>query len=61
MRIQLYRMKYRDIVRLVRQDGWYLKRTSGSHEIYKHPTKPGIVVTAAHGDGHTGRNSEEYS
>jgi len=42
-------MKYREIVKIVEQDGWYWKRTSGSHEIYKHPTKTGTVVIAYHG------------
>jgi predicted RNA binding protein YcfA (HicA-like mRNA interferase family) len=42
-------MKHRDIVKLVEQDGWYWKRSSGSHRIYKHPTKSGTVVIAYHG------------
>ncbi len=42
-------MKYRDIVKRIEQDGWYWKRTSGSHHIYKHPTKPGNVIVAYHG------------
>ena len=42
-------MRSRDIVKLVEEKGWYLKRTSGSHQIYKHPTKPGTVVIAYHG------------
>jgi len=42
-------MKYRDIIKRIEQDGWYLKRISGSHHIYKHPAKPGIVVIAYHG------------
>ena len=42
-------MKSKQIIRMVEQDGWYLKRTSGSHRIYKHPTKPGTVVIAYHG------------
>jgi predicted RNA binding protein YcfA (HicA-like mRNA interferase family) len=42
-------MKFRDIVKLIEQDGWYWKRTSGSHCIYKHPEKPGTVVIAYHG------------
>lgn len=42
-------MKHRDIIKLIEQDGWYWKRTSGSHRIYKHPTKPGSVVVAYHG------------
>ena len=42
-------MKYRDLIKLVEQDGWDWKRTTGSHRIYKHPIKPGIVVVAYHG------------
>lgn len=39
-------MKYRDITKVVEQDGWYLKRTNGSHRQYKHSTKPGLVTIA---------------
>lgn len=28
---------YRDVVKKLIEEGWSLKRTSGSHEIYKHP------------------------
>jgi predicted RNA binding protein YcfA (HicA-like mRNA interferase family) len=42
-------LKYRDIVKLIEHDGWFLKRSSGSHHIYKHPSKPGTVVVAYHG------------
>ena len=40
-------MKYRDMIRLIEADGWVLARTNGSHRIYKHPTKPGIVPVPA--------------
>ena len=42
-------MKYREIIKRIEQDGWYWKRISGSHHIYKHPRKPGRVVVAYHG------------
>jgi predicted RNA binding protein YcfA (HicA-like mRNA interferase family) len=42
-------MKHRDILKRLERDGWYLKRTSGSHSIYKHPIKTGTVVVAYHG------------
>jgi predicted RNA binding protein YcfA (HicA-like mRNA interferase family) len=42
-------MKNRDLVKRIEQDGWYWKRTSGNHRIYKHPTKSGTVVVAYHG------------
>jgi predicted RNA binding protein YcfA (HicA-like mRNA interferase family) len=40
--------KVRDAIRLVERDGWVLIRTTGSHRIYHHPEKPGIVVVAGH-------------
>jgi predicted RNA binding protein YcfA (HicA-like mRNA interferase family) len=42
-------VKYRDVIKLIELDGWYWKRSKGSHNIYKHPTKPGTVVVAYHG------------
>jgi len=41
-------MKVRDIIRLLEQDGWYLKATKGSHRQYKHPTKAGRVPLPGH-------------
>ena len=35
-------MKLRDVVKRIREDGWYIARTSGSHP------KNGIVVIAGH-------------
>jgi predicted RNA binding protein YcfA (HicA-like mRNA interferase family) len=39
-------MKIRDILRLLTDDGWYLDRVRGSHQKYKHPSKPGVVTIA---------------
>jgi len=38
----------RDVIRLLRDDGWYLARMRGSHQQYKHPRKPGLVTIAGH-------------
>lgn len=48
-------MKVRDILKLLREDGWYLVRTTGSHRQFHHPLKPGTVTVAGHpgGDLHT--------
>lgn len=37
-------MKVRDVIRLLRDDGWSLVRTRGSHHHFRHPTKPGTVT-----------------
>lgn len=37
-------MKVRDVLRLLKDDGWYLVRTRSSHRQFKHPTKVGRVT-----------------
>lgn len=39
-------MKIRDLIKLLEEDGWYLKHTRGSHRQYKHPNKPGTITVA---------------
>ena len=34
----------REIVQSLEKDGWILRRIKGSHHIYKHPKKLGIVT-----------------
>jgi predicted RNA binding protein YcfA (HicA-like mRNA interferase family)/predicted RNase H-like HicB family nuclease len=41
-------VKFREIVRLIEEDGWQLTRQRGSHRQYSHPTKPGRVTIAGH-------------
>jgi predicted RNA binding protein YcfA (HicA-like mRNA interferase family) len=41
-------MKVRDVIRLLTDDGWTLVETKGSHQQYKHPSKPGRVTVAGH-------------
>ena len=41
-------MKVRDVLKRLRDEGWYVDRESGSHRILKHPGKPGIIVVAGH-------------
>lgn len=37
-------MKVRDVLKLLKDDGWYLVATEGSHRQYKHPAKKGRVT-----------------
>ena len=41
-------MKVREILRLLRDDGWYLIVTEGSHRQFKHLTKPGRTTVSGH-------------
>jgi predicted RNA binding protein YcfA (HicA-like mRNA interferase family) len=42
-------VKYRELVRMLEQDGWLLERVAGSHMQYRHPTKPGTVTVPGGG------------
>lgn len=39
-------MNSRDIIRILKTDGWYLVGTEGDHWQFKHPSKPGKVTVA---------------
>jgi len=41
-------MKIRDILKLLKKDGWYVVVTVGSHRQLKHTTKSGRVTVAGH-------------
>ena len=46
-------MKFKEIERVIKKDGWKLKHVSGSHYQYEHPTKSGKVTIPFHrGDLH---------
>lgn len=41
-------MKVREVLRLLKDDGWYLLVTEGGHRQLKHPSKPGRVTVSGH-------------
>ena len=41
-------MKVRDLMKRLRDDGWFETRMRGSHRVLKHGKKPGIVVVPGH-------------
>ena len=41
-------MKVRDIIRVLRRNGWELAVSRGSHRQFKHPEKAGRVTIAGH-------------
>jgi predicted RNA binding protein YcfA (HicA-like mRNA interferase family) len=36
--------KVGEVIKMLEADGWEWSRTRGSHRVYVHPDKPGIVV-----------------
>lgn len=41
-------MKAKELQKILKEDGWYLDRTKGSHQQYKHPEKKGTVTVPLH-------------
>jgi predicted RNA binding protein YcfA (HicA-like mRNA interferase family) len=39
-------MTVKDILKLLKKDGWYIARQKGSHRQLKHPTKTGLITVA---------------
>ena len=39
-------MKFTEVLEQLKKDGWYLVATRGSHQQFKHATKPGRVTVA---------------
>ena len=37
-------MSSKDLIKLLKKNGWYLDRVKGSHYQFKHPSKKGIVT-----------------
>ena len=41
-------MKIREIIKIIKNDGWILSRTKGGHRQFRHQTKNGTVTIAGH-------------
>ncbi len=42
-------MKATEIVKILKENGWYFKEQKGSHQQFIHPVKPGKVTVPFHG------------
>ena len=42
-------MKYREIEKILKNDGWQEVRQQGSHKHFKQPLKKNLVIVAFHG------------
>ncbi|MCR4747364.1 MAG: type II toxin-antitoxin system HicA family toxin [Clostridiales bacterium] len=41
-------MRYREVVRILKKNGWYICDVSGSHVQFLHPVKKGRVTVPCH-------------
>ena len=51
-------MKPSELVRLLKRDGWFVVRQTGSHMTMKHPIKKGKVTCPFHGNQEVGKGLE---
>jgi len=54
-------MKVSELLKLIEQDGWRFVRQSGSHKIFKHDVKPGILSIPDHGGSRDLKKGTELS
>lgn len=47
-------MKVKYLLKMLKDDGWFLDRTRGSHRQFRHPIKTGIVTVPGN------RNTKQY-
>jgi predicted RNA binding protein YcfA (HicA-like mRNA interferase family) len=52
-------MKSSELVRLLKRDGWFAVRQTGSHMIMKHAIKKGQIVCPYHGSHEVGKGLEK--
>ena len=52
-------MKSSELVRLLKKDGWFTVRQTGSHLIMEHPEKKGQIVCSFHGSHEVGKELEK--
>ncbi len=43
----------KEMIDLIKADGWYFERQKGSHKQFRHPVKKGVVTISDHGKGKT--------
>jgi len=52
-------MKSSELIRLLKRDGWFVIRQTGSHMMMKHSEKPGQIVVPNHGNQEMGKGLEK--
>jgi predicted RNA binding protein YcfA (HicA-like mRNA interferase family) len=52
-------MKCSELLRLLKRDGWYEVRQTGSHIIMEHSKKKGAIVFPNHGSKEMGKGLEK--
>ena len=52
-------MKCSELLRLLKEDGWFIVSSRGSHLKMKHPVKEGLIIFPDHGSKEMGKGLEK--
>jgi len=52
-------MKCSELLRLLKEDGWFVVSSRGSHFKMKHPVKQGLIIFPDHGSKEMGKGLEK--
>lgn len=50
--------KISELVRELINDGWYLYKNGGNHDLYRHESKPGQIPVPRHGSKEVAKGTE---
>lgn len=52
-------MKVSEMVKILKKDGWYIKREGSKHTVYIHTTKDGSVIVPRHPSAELKKGTEQ--
>ena len=52
-------VKSSELIRILKKDGWFVTRQTGSHMMMQHPIKSGQIVVPYHGANEVGKGLEK--
>lgn len=56
---KIFDMKVSELLKILKNDGWYLHRNGSNHDLYRHPTKEGQLTVPRHGSKEMAKGTEE--
>lgn len=52
-------MKYNELIRILKQNGWFIVRQTGSHLMMQHPQKTIQLTVPSHGSKEIGKGLQQ--
>ncbi len=52
-------MKIKELLKILKKDGWYLYKNGSRHDLYRHPSKLGQIPIPRHGAKEVAKGTEQ--